>query len=426
MLSIVPLPVTVPTRRGVQRRTLVLLAFAQVLSGVGAGAVVSVGSLLAVQLSGSRAWAGSMTTAMTVGAALAAVVLARLVVARGRRAALSAGLSVATGGAVGVVLAAVTGALWLLVFSGLLLGFGSAVNLQARFAATDLSAPEHRGRDLSLVVWMGTVGAVAGPSLIGVGGDVAAVVGVPVLSGLFVLSAVGMMLAVAVIWVGLRPDSYLTALGRESTMDVPRGSVPEVRSMQAAGVRQGMRALARYPAARAGLVAVLVAHAVMVAVMSVTAVHMTGHGASATLVGVTVSLHIAGMYGLAPVMGVLTDRLGGGAVVAGGMVTLAAAGLLAGSSGAAHHVTVVGLVLLGLGWSAATVAGSSMIVTNVPSPERVAAQGASDSLMSLAGAVGGMLAGLALAAAGFLGLGVAAAAVALLALVALSRAARSP
>ncbi|HEX5997475.1 MAG TPA: MFS transporter [Jiangellales bacterium] len=417
-------PLATPTRRRLQRRTLVLLAFAQVLSGVGAGAVVSVGSLLAVQLSGSRAWAGSMTTAMTMGAALASAALARLVVLRGRRRALATGLSVAAGGAVGVVLATVTGALWLLVVSGLLLGFGSAANLQARFAATDLSAPAHRGRDLSLVVWMGTVGAVAGPSLVGIGGNVADVVGVPALSGLFALSAVGMLFAVAVIWIGLRPDPYLAAEGRESTTDgqsTRSTAVPVARDGQAAGVRQGMWALARYAAARVGLIAVLTAHAVMVAVMSVTAVHLTAHGASVTLVGVTVSLHIAGMYALAPVMGLLTDRLGGPAVVAGGLVTLATGGLLAGFSGAAHPLTAVGLVLLGLGWSAATVAGSAMIAAGVPSPDRVAAQGASDALMSLAGAIGGLLAGLALAVIGFLGLGIACATVVALALVALFR-----
>lgn len=415
-----------PTRRRVQRRTLLLLSLAQVFSGVGTGAVVSTGSLLAVELSGSEAWAGSVTTTMTLGAAIASALLMRLALARGRRIALSTGLLVGAAGAAGVVLAAVAGAFWLLVVSGVLIGFGNAVNLQARFAATDLSAAEHRGRDLSLVVWMSTIGAVAGPNLIGVGGELAGGLGIPELSGLFVISTAGMLLGMLVIWVGLRPDPYLVLTGRQpltgtgatpASAPGPQGPRP--------GLRQGIRALWSHPVSRAGLIGIVAAHAVMVAVMSMTPVHLIGHGASITIVGLTVSLHIAGMYALAPVMGVLTDRLGGRIVSVAGMVTLLIAVLLAGFSGYTHTVTVIGLILLGLGWSAATVAGSAMIVAATPVAERVAAQGAADTLMSLAGAVGGLLAGVALAAIGYLGLGAASAVVVLITLAALTWVART-
>lgn len=416
-------PTITPARRRVQRRTLLLLSLAQVFSGVGTGAVVSTGSLLAVELSGSEAWAGSVTTTMTLGAAVASALLMRLALARGRRIALSTGLLIGAAGAVGVVLAAVSGAFWLLVASGVLIGFGNAVNLQARFAATDLSATEHHGRDLSLVVWMSTIGAVAGPNLVGVGGELAAGLGIPALSGLFVISTAGMLLGMAVIWIGLRPDPYLVLTGREPLSGTePAAPAPAARR---SGLRQGIRALWSHPMARAGLIGILAAHAVMVAVMSMTPVHLTGHGASITIVGLTVSLHIAGMYALAPVMGVLTDRLGGRVVSVIGMATLLVAVLLAGFSGDAHLLTVIGLILLGLGWSAATVAGSAMIVAATPVAERVAAQGASDTLMSLAGAAGGLLAGVALAAIGYLGLGAASAVVILITLAVLAWTART-
>lgn len=419
-------------RARVQRRTVLLLSLAQVFSGVGAGTVLSTGSLLAVEMSGSNAWAGSVSTALTLGAAIASALLSRLALARGRRPALATGLLVATFGAFGVVLAGVLGFFPLLILSGALMGFGNASNLQARFAATDLSEPAHRGRDLSLVVWMSTVGAVVGPNLIGTGRDVAATLGIPTLTGLFVIAAAGMILGMTVLWVGLRPDPYLASTGRPRTVTTTAttatttatpdtaSDVPEAVDTQrpaAAGFAAGVRALRRHPGARTALIGIVAAHAVMVAVMSMTPVHLTGHGASVTIVGLTVSLHIAGMYALAPVMGVLTDRLGARVVVAGGMVTLVVSVLLAGFSGASHVVTTAGLILLGLGWSAATVAGSALLVVSVPDAERVAAQGAADSLMSLAGAAGGALAGIALAAVGYPGLGVASAAVAVAALV---------
>nr|WP_243752071.1 MFS transporter [Leucobacter weissii] len=404
-----------------------LLSLAQVFSGIGAGAVVSTGSLIAVELSGSEAWAGSVTTTMTLGAAIASAALMRLALATGRRTALSSGLLVGAIGAAGVVLAAVTGAFWVLVVSGILIGFGSAVNLQTRFAATDLSEHAKRGRDLSLVVWMSTIGAVAGPNLLGVGEGIAGRLGLPALSGLFVIAAAGMLAGMLVIWIGLRPDPYLVLSGREAVRGAPTGTDAGAEAPLPApsrGLRAGMAALRAHPASRAGIAGILAAHAVMVAVMSMTPVHLAGHGASVTVIGITVSLHIAGMYALAPVMGLLTDRFGGAAVSAAGMVTLAASVLLSGFSGESHWVTTLGLVLLGLGWSAATVAGSAMIVQSTPVPERVAAQGTADTLMSLSGAAGGLLAGVALAAIGYQGLGVGGALLALAVVPALVSVAR--
>ena len=134
---------------------------------------------------------------------------------------------------------------------------------------------------------------------------------------------------------------------------------------------------------------------------------MAGHGASITLVGLTVSLHIAGLYALSPVMGILADKLGAPAVLVGGLVVVLASTVLTGMSGGSTMVVTIGLILLGLGWSASTVAGSSIVAATVTGVERVAVQGLSDSLMSLVGAGGGALAGVALAATGYSGLSMA-------------------
>jgi predicted MFS family arabinose efflux permease len=165
--------------------------------------------------------------------------------------------------------------------------------------------------------------------------------------------------------------------------------------------------LRRHPAALAALSGILVAHAVMVAIMSMTPVHMAGHGISISVVGVTVSLHIAGMYALSPVMGMLADRLGAPTVLVGGLGVVVLSTVLTSMSGGSTMIVTIGLILLGLGWSASTVAGSSIVAATVTGVERVAVQGLSDSLMSLAGAGGGALAGVVLAASGYSGLSVA-------------------
>jgi len=385
-----------PELRRVQRRTIAFLTLAQIFSGVATGAAFSVGSLLAVDLSGSEAWAGSVSTTVTLGAAIASALLIRLAVSRGRRITLSTGLAAALVGALLMIVAASTRQFWLLLVASLLVGAGTSVNLQARFAATDLSEPRHRGRDLSLIVWMSTIGSVAGPNLIAPGESIANAIGIPALSGVFVVSAVAMVLGLLVIWIGLRPDPLLLARAAQP---------PEARATRPS-FRDGLRAFARYRRSGGALVAMLVAHFSMVAVMAMTPVHLLHHGAEITIIGLTISLHIAGMFALSPVMGILVDRIGPTAVASAGMGVILVAVLLAGFSGADGVLTTVGLVLLGVGWSAATVAGSTAIVDAVPSDVVVAAQGVADTTMSLAGALGGVLAGVFLAWIGYAGLGV--------------------
>jgi predicted MFS family arabinose efflux permease len=280
------------------------------------------------------------------------------------------------------------------------MGVGSAANLQARFAATDLSTTRTRSRDLALVVWMSTAGAVTGPNLIRLGAPMSRLTGLPELGAVFLFPVAGMVAAMLVMWFGLRPDPLLMSrsIVGDNALGQARKHVP---------ISVAFTTLRRHPPALAALSGILIAHAVMVAVMSMTPVHMAGHGASITLVGLTVSLHIAGMYALSPVMGILADKLGPAAVLMGGLGVVIVSTVLTGISGGSTMVVTIGLILLGLGWSASTVAGSSIVAATVTGVERVAVQGLSDSLMSLAGAGGGALAGVVLAAMGYSGLSMA-------------------
>ena len=372
-----------------QRRTVGVLVTGQVLGGIGAGAVLSIGALLAVEVSGSEAWAGAAATASTIGAAIAAVPLARLAQRAGRRIALSAGTLSALAGAALVVAATALGAFPLLLLGYAILGIGTTVGLQARFAATDLAEPQHRGRALSVVVWSTTVGVVIGPNLFAPGEVIGDALGMPVLTGSFVIAVVAQALAGAVYLVGLRPDPYLLS----RTLATP----PSPDASAEGGVRA--RRLVVF-----AIAAVAAAHLVMVSVMAMTPVHLTHHGSSVALIGFTISLHVAGMYGLSPVFGWLSDRVGrlGGLLI--GQALLAAALAFVGFGADAPALVTVGLVLLGLGWSASTVSGSALVADLVTGSARARIQGRTDLVMSAAGAVGGAAAGPVLALVGYAGL----------------------
>ena len=376
---------TAPTSTvDVQRRVVSVLAIVQVIGGIGNGAGLAVGALLVKDLSGSSGWAGMAVVMLTLGAALFAMPLSTVAARSGRRPALTIGWIAGAGGAALAVAGAQTEMLALVLFGLVLYGASTAANLQSRFAAVDRAAPEQIGRSLSLVVWSTTIGAVVGPNLTGPGGRVAAAVDLPALSGPLLFSVVSFLLAGLVTFVFLRPD-------------------PLVRDPDARPAARGIRAALPHVRGRT-LVAVLTiaaSHAVMVAVMALTPVHMEDHGASLNIIGLTISLHIAGMFALSPVMGWASDAWGPDRLVLLGQATLLVAVALAGTSGESQIRITAGLTLLGVGWSASVIAGAAMLTGSLAVQDRPVVQGFSDLSMSLAGALGGLVAGGVVSLSGF-------------------------
>ncbi len=358
----------------------------QVLAGLGQGATLAIGAVIASEVAG-EAFSGGAATASTLGAAIAAIPLARLAQRLGRRPALTLGAFTAATGSILTVVATGLSFFPLLLLGFALLGVGTAVGLQARFAATDVAAPERRGRDLSLVVWSTTIGAVVGPNLFGPGVYIQDALGLPEHTGSFVIAIAAQLLAAVLYFVALRPDPLV--LARDKPIDLD--------PVADAGIVRGRSALVF------AIGTLAISHAVMVSIMSMTPVHLSHQGASLTVIGFTISLHVAGMFAFSPVFGWLSDRWGRLTVILIGQILLATAILTIGIGSANQIAVTVALVLLGLGWSAATVSGSALVSDLVTGQTRLKVQGRSDTIMSLAGAVGGGLAGPVLALLGYSG-----------------------
>jgi MFS family permease len=378
----------------VQRRTLALLVGTQVLGGVGVAIGVAVGTLLAADLAGTDSLAGLAASAAVIGAALLAIPVSRVMDRHGRRSGLVLAYAAGALGAAVIVLAGLVGSFPLGLAGMVLFGGATAGNLQARYAAVDLADPERRGTALSIVVWATTIGAVLGPNLAEPAGAVALRLGVPSLAGPFLLSLGVFGVSAALIGVLLRPDPLLTARaarGEDLTVRRPRISL-----------RSSLRTVRSAPTALLGLGAVAVGHAVMVAVMTMTPVHMQHGGATLQVVGVVISAHIAGMFALSPLVGVLSDRVGRRPVILLGCLLQLAACTVAGTAGEHDSVRLgIGLTLLGLGWSCTLVAGSTLLTESVPVDARPSAQGAADFVMNLAGAFASLVAGAVVGLAGY-------------------------
>ena len=275
------------------------------------------------------------------------------------------------------------------------MGAGSATGLQARFAAVDLPSRRHQGRDLSLVVWATTIGAVVGPNLFGPGEVVGTALGLPHLTGPFVFTIIAQTLATTVLWFGLRPDPLLLAQQIDAEKNPGR---------KKASLKQAIEILRMKPVAAFAVATIALSHMVMVAVMSMTPVHLEHSGAGLVVVGFTISMHIAGMYAFSPIFGSLADKFGRIRIVVLGQIIYVFALGIAGWGSHDILLVQIGLFLLGLGWSAATVAGSSLLAATLSTGEKANVQGLSDSLMNLSGALGGATSGTILALVAFGGL----------------------
>jgi len=369
-------------------RGIKVLVVSNLLGGVGVASGVAVGGLLAEQLGGT-AVAGFGQATSVLGAAVAAVPLATLATARGRRWALALGYLLATVGAALVIAAVVLGQLWLLLLGLGLFGISSAANLQSRYAATEHASAANRGRAMSVVIWATTIGAVAGPNLTAPGDRLGMALGLPHLAGPYLFSVVAFALGAVVVAV-LLPRAPADAVERAPT--------------RSGGAIAALGWAMRHRQARFAVALVACAHAVMIVVMVMTPVHMQHHGMTLELVGVVISLHVLGMYALSPVFGVLVDRRGAVPVAWLGMALLTVAlvlGFLAGAGTGGGVLTAAALTVLGVGWSASLIAGSAHLTAVAADDVRVPLQGVTDAGMNYAGAAAAACAGPVLAWGGF-------------------------
>jgi len=373
----------VADKQSLQKKTIKTLSIAQVGAGVGTAGTVAAGSLLVAEITKSETLAGLAQTFSVLGAAALALPLARLTIRGGRRTALATGYAAGVFGSIFAILGGINSNVYLMLLGSFLVGSASAAAYQARFAAIDLVSDEHKAKQLSYVVWGSTVGAVTGPNLMEPAGKLALNFNLPELVGPYLISAVTLTFAATLIFLFLKPDPYLTALGEGKNY--------------AAGKRQIKEALLhiwRKPIALFAILAISIGHIAMVSVMVMTPVHMKHVDVSLRIIGMVISVHVIGMYAFSPIVGSISDRLGQIKTIQIGLLILIASAVISGSA-AADDVTKlgVGLFLLGLGWSFTLISGSTLLSSAVDQTLKTSVQGASDLVMNLAGALGGAIAG---------------------------------
>jgi MFS family permease len=368
-----------------QKRTIRTLSAAQVFNGVGIAGTVAAGSLLVTSISNSESLAGLAQTTTVLGAAMMALPLAKLTQKGGRRLSLMIGYSVGVIGSILAILGGTHKILFLMLTGTFLVGAASASGYQARFAAIDLATNENRSKNLSIVVWGSTVGAVAGPNLMQPAGEFSHFLNLPRLVGPYMIAGVSLSLATIVIYFFLKPDPYLTA-------NLSSDGITQKKHETTRAALKHIRAI---PNASFAVASIGVGHLAMVSIMVMTPVHMSHMDVALSVIGLVISVHVLGMYAFSPIVGALSDKLGRVRVIQIGILILIAAATLAGLAPDMQTVPLgIALFLLGLGWSCTLIAGSTFLSESVSVEMKPSSQGASDLVMNLMGALGGAASGL--------------------------------
>lgn len=383
-------------QQALYKRTLIIVILAQILGGAGLAAGITVGALIAQDMLGTESLAGVPIALFTLGSAGAAMLVGRISQRYGRRLGLATGFIVGGIGAIGVIFATITGSVVLLFISLLIYGSGTATNLQARYAGTDLATAKQRATAVSLAMVATTFGAVAGPNLVDVMGSFAVFIGVPALAGPFILAAVAYILAGLVPFIFLRPDPLLISQAMEAQRKENRSqsSVVDEGNVSRRGVMLGATVM-------------VISHIVMVAVMTMTPVHMGNHQFTMQQIGMVIGLHIAAMYLPSPITGILADKFGRMTMAVASGITLLAAGFIAAfAPGDSFVLIILALMLLGLGWNFGLISGTALIVDSTSLSTRAKTQGSVDVFVALAGAGGGALSGIIVALSSFAALAI--------------------
>lgn len=384
-------PLSPADRAALQRRTLRVLITSQMAGSAGVSVAVTVGGPIVKSILGADTFAGAASACVTLGGAVAGLLLSALMRRRGRRPGLVRGYLVALAGGLVTIVGAELRWLPLFLIGLVFFGVGQGTNLLARYAAADLALPDQRSRAISLLLFGSTFGAVSAQVLVGWCEDMAERAGLWRYSGPFVFAVVLLVLAALNTGFRLRPDPLVAAGG--VSPDDPGPRIPPISA--------ALTIIRAHSMAKLALASMMISQAAMVAVMTMTPIHMKDHGHSGQLTGYVIALHICGMYLFAPFVGRLADSWGRVPVIVSGAGILLAGTLVSAIAGPKPSVLFLGLFLIGLGWSGGMIGGTSLLVESTPAAQRVTVQGAADLMMSLCGGLAGFSSGFVKRALGY-------------------------
>lgn len=372
-------------------RNSILLLAAEAFVGTSQQMIPTLGAVMAVSLTGSTALGGLASSMTGLTRFLASYPSGRLADRFGRKAVLIVGLLLSLAGAISlgtsmrlVSLPAFIGAL-------LLFGIGNGTSQQQRrLSAADMYPPLLRGRGLGLVLSGSIIGALGGPLVIHIAGVLASGQEIAQISTSWFLLPAVLLPSLALILL-IHPDPKAIALSLPRYYPGYRPPETQRTADTLSGRVTLLTFLRNYPQLVA-LVCMFVLYANMSMMMALTPMNMAQEGMSLAEVSLTVSIHVVGMYALSLPIGRLVDALGRRQLLFAG-VGICTVGTLFAALTSSYPLIMMGLFLIGIGWSCGNVSTAALVADTTPPQFRGSAMGANSSLSALASVVAPLLGG---------------------------------
>jgi MFS family permease len=423
--------VTTPALPSAIRRNTWLLFLAQAFLTSGLSTSAQLGSLIVYKLSGTAAWAGVPSAISSLAVMGIGYPAGQFMDRRGRRPGLILGF---LAGALGAVLVgAGVSAHWFAayLFGAVVFSLGIGVGQLTRAAVADMYPTARRAGAVGLVVTGGLVGGVGGPALVALGDHVARAIGGNPL-------AIPWTFVVAMLGLGALALSRLRPDPREVSQRLAEYFPETLRALDAPTLQQWGEPSVQPPArqasvaailamrpAQAAMIALACAQAAMVILMATFSLMLSMNGHSMGTISLVLIAHVMGMFALSVPVGRLADRIGRRPVLIGGALLSASSGLMFTLGVHSAWIAAAAFYLVGLGWCLAYVAGAALLGDLSGPATRARVLGLNDVFTNLAAMLAAVASGVLLARGGELTVGVLAAVLGSVPLLAILRAGRT-
>lgn len=357
------------------KKTLLVVIFSQIFSGLGLSAGISVGAILAKQIIGDESLSGLPSMLFTLGSAYFAYLVGKISGNYGRRIGLSTGFLMGSLGSIGVIFAYKINSIFLIMLSLFLYGAGAASNLLSRYAATDLAPDNKKATSISISMVFTTVGVLSGPFILKFINNPLLHMGIKEELSAFILASLGYLISFLIIFIFMRPDPLLFSIknNKETKLKVDKDVL----------INNNLKR----NICMSAIVMILV-QVIMISIMTMTPLHMKAHHHNLYSINLVIGIHIASMFLPSLFTGQIIDKFGTKTMIIFSSLIFILSTIIAMiAPGDSFIMLLISLSLLGLAWNLGFISGTTMLVKNTSGLNRAKIQGNIDIFIALAGAL---------------------------------------